>query len=162
MTIYEIAESYMSLIEAGLDDGYDQEIIEEMKKDIEEDLESKADDYMKVDKELEATESALDAEIKRLTARKKTISENRKHIKETLQMVMEATGKTKFKTELFSFNIQNNPPSVVMDMGIEELPLEYLVPQDPTINKKLIMEQLKAGQELEFAHLEQGRSLRVR
>lgn len=43
---------------------------------------------------------------------------------------MQLTGKTKFKTELFSFGIQKNPPAVVID-NEEDIPKEYYIPQDP-------------------------------
>lgn len=162
MTIYELTDDYLNLLEAMQDPDYDPEIIQEMLVDAEGSLEEKADSYAKVMKELQAKEVGIDAEIKRLQAMKKNLTTNEDRIKDTLQMMMEATGKTKFKTSLFSFGIQNNPPKVVVDKGIDDLPLEYLVPQDPTINKTLIMEKLKAGEVLEFAHLEQGQSLRIR
>ena len=72
------------------------------------------------------------------------------------------TGKVKFKTDLFSFNIQNNTPSVVID-NIDDIPIEYLVLQEPEINKKKIAADIKAGVNLSyFAHLEQSRSLRIK
>ena len=71
-------------------------------------------------------------------------------MKESLETAMRATGKTKFKTDLFSFNIQKNPPRLVIDKP-EEVPEEYLIPQEPKIDTKAIKEILKE-QELPFAH----------
>ena len=81
-------------------------------------------------------------------------------MKEALQNAMFITGKTKFKTDLFSFNIQKNPPRLVIDRP-EEIPEEYLIPQEPKIDTSAIKEALKR-QELPFAHLEQSESLRIR
>jgi hypothetical protein len=51
-------------------------------------------------------------------------------------------------------------------MELAKIPEKYLVPQDPTINKKLMLEDLKENfntPELEgIAHLESGESLRIR
>ena len=73
------------------------------------------------------------------------------------------TGKEKFKTELFSFGIQNNPPKVVID-DYSKIPAEYLIEQEPKIDNKSIKEFLQKtdDQRSFFAHLEQGRSLRIR
>lgn len=76
---------------------------------------------------------------------------------------MIATGKVKFKTDLFSFNIQKNPPSVELDEEhLELIPIEYLIPQDPKPDKKRMLAELKEGKELGFARLKQTESLRIR
>jgi hypothetical protein len=81
-------------------------------------------------------------------------------MKEALQNAMFITGKTKFKTDLFNFNIQKNPPRLVIDKP-EEVPEEYLIPQEPKIDTKAIKEILKEHK-LPFARLEQSESLRIR
>ena len=80
------------------------------------------------------------------------------------ERMLQATGKTKFKTALFSFGIQKNPAAVVIDEGyIKNIPDRFLIPQDPQIDKKAIKEALKAGEDLEgIAHLEQTESLRIK
>ena len=84
-------------------------------------------------------------------------------MKKSLQDAMELMGKTKIKTPLFSFNIQNNPASVVVDVDIDKIPKKYLKLADPTVDKKLLKEDLKAGVELDgVAHLVQTRGLRIK
>jgi hypothetical protein len=77
---------------------------------------------------------------------------------------METTGKTKFKTELFSFSVRNNAPKVVMDEEyIENVPERFLKYSDPTINRSAIKEAIQNGEDLEgLAHLEQSSSLSIR
>jgi hypothetical protein len=78
---------------------------------------------------------------------------------------MEATGKTKFKTQLFSFNVQNNPASVVMDeQDVANIPERFLKHKDPEIDRKAIKDAIKAGDEdaMDIAHLEQTRGLRIK
>jgi len=131
---------------------------------IEGELEIKAENYAKVMKNLEGDIVAIKAEIDRLTAKKRAIENNIKNMKATLQSVMEVTGKTKFKTDLFSFGIQKNAPSVVVDeQYIENIPEEYLKFREPEINKTAIKDAINNGVDLSgIAHLEQSQSLRIR
>jgi hypothetical protein len=113
---------------------------------------------------LEADAAACDAESKRLKNKSKTIDNNIKRMKQALQFAMQATGKTKFKTALFSFGIQKNPASVVIDeQYIENIPERFLVRKDPEINRKAIRDAINAGEDIGgIAHLEQTESLRIK
>ena len=164
MTLYELTEDYMNLLELAEDPDIDEQAFMDTLEGIEGALEDKAEDYAKVIRTLEGDAAACDAESKRLRNKKQTIENNIKRMKTALQYAMEATGKTKFKTALFSFGIQKNPAAVVIDEGyIENIPDRFLIPQDPQIDKKAIKEALKAGEDLEgIAHLEQTESLRIR
>lgn len=162
-SIYELTEDYMNLLAMAEDPDIDEQAFMDTLEGIEGALEDKADGYAKVMKQLEANAGGLDAEIKRLQERKSLMAKNVDRMKSTLQKMMETTGKEKFKTELFSFSIQNNPPSLVMDSeDIEVIPMEYLVPQDPKIDKTKIKADIKAGKEITFAHMVTGRSLRIK
>lgn len=162
-SIYELTEDYMNLLAMAEDPDIDEQAFMDTLEGIEGALEDKADGYAKVMKQLEANADGLEAEIKRLQERKSLMAKNVDRMKSTLQKMMETTGKEKFKTELFSFNIQNNPPSLVMDSeDIEVIPMEYLVPQDPKIDKTKIKADIKAGKEITFAHMVTGRSLRIK
>ena len=164
MTLYELTEDYINLLEMAEDPDTDPEAFADTLEGIEGAIEDKADGYAKVIRTLEGDAAACDAESKRLRNKKIAIENNIKRMKTALQYAMEATGKTKFKTALFSFGIQKNPAAVVMDEGyIENIPERFLIPQDPVIDKKAIKEALKAGEDLEgIAHLEQSESLRIR
>ena len=164
MTLYELTEDYMNLLELAEDPDIDEQAFTDTLEGIDGALEDKADGYAKVIRTLEGDAAACDAESKRLRNKKQTIENNIRRMKAALQYSMQATGKTKFKTALFSFGIQKNPAAVVIDEGyIENIPDRFLIPQDPQIDKKAIKEALKAGEDLEgIAHLEQTESLRIR
>ena len=164
MTLYELTEDYMNLLELAEDPDIDEQAFTDTLEGIEGALEDKAEGYAKVIRTLEGDAAACDAESKRLRNKKQTIENNIRRMKAALQYSMQATGKTKFKTALFSFGIQKNPAAVVIDEGyIENIPDRFLIPQDPQIDKKAIKEALKAGEDLEgIAHLEQTESLRIR
>ena len=159
-TLYEITGDYLKLLDMA--EELDEEVFRDTLEGIEGELEIKADGYAKVIAELENREDGLDREIKRLSDRKKAIGTNIARIKGNLEAAMIATGKKKFKTDLFSFGIQKNPPKLVLDKGIEDIPMDYYIFQDPVADKGKIKEELKNGAEFDFAHLEQEEALRIK
>ncbi|MBR1677297.1 MAG: siphovirus Gp157 family protein [Clostridia bacterium] len=162
-TLYELTGDYLRLLELGEDPETDPEVFKDTLEGLDGEIEIKAEGYAKVIKQLEADAKMLGDEAKRLTDRKKSAENNIAAMKKSLEEAMKATGKTKFKTELFSFGIQKNPPSVKVDEEhLELIPIEYLVPQDPKIDKKRILEELKGGATFTWATMEQGESLRIR
>lgn len=161
--IYEIASDWFRVQDMMGDPELDPQTLADTLESIEGELEVKAENYAKVMKNLEGDIVAIKAEIDRLTSKKKAIENNIKNMKATLQSVMEATGKTKFKTELFSFGIQKNAPSVVIDTDINNLPPEFLKFREPEVNKTAIKEAIQNGEDLSgYAHLDQSTSLRIR
>lgn len=160
-TLYELTSEYLQLLEMAEDPDVDLQTIADTMEAIGGEIEDKADGYARVMKQIEANAAGIKAEIDRLTARKTSMENNVKRMKESLQAAMEATGKKKFKTALFSFNIQKNPASLKID-DPEAVPESFLVPQPPKVDSAAIKDALKAGAVYDFAHLEQGESLRIR
>jgi len=138
----------------------DKQLIADTLEALEGEIETKADGYAKIIRELEGKAELLKSEIDRLSNRKTAIENNIKSMKEALQNAMYITGKVKFKTNLFNFGIQKNPPKLVIDKP-EEIPEEFLIPQPPKVDNAKLKEILKE-KELPFAHLEQSESLRIR
>lgn len=159
-TLYELKSEYIQLRDMAGDPDISPEALRDTMEAINGELEDKADGYAKVIRELEAEEAGLDAEIKRLQARKSAVSGNKGRIKDALESAMRETGKLKFKTALFSFGIQKNPPSVAILS--ENIPLDYLVVPDPQPDKKRILAELKAGATFDWAELRQTEALRIR
>ena len=164
MTLYELTEDYMNLLALAEDPDIDEQAFMDTLDGIEGAIEVKADNYARVMRQLEADAAACDAESKRLKNKSKTIDNNIKRMKQAIQFAMQATGKSKFKTQLFSFYIQKNSASVVMDeQYIENIPERFLIRKDPEINRKAIRDAINAGEDLEgLAHLESTESLRIR
>ena len=139
----------------------DEQILKDTLNSINDALEDKADGYVAVIKSLETDNNAIDEEIKRLKQRKTSNENGIKRLKETLQQVMEETGKEKFKTALNSYSIANNPPSLeVKDKNI--VPKEFFTEQEAKLNKKELLKAVKEGLEIKGIELKQSRSLRVR
>lgn len=159
-TLYELQNEFLELLSLAEDPDVDPVAFKDTLEGLEGEIEYKADGYAKVIRQLEASADAVDKEMKRLQGMKKLFEGNIKTMKESLQSAMEVTGKKKFKTNLFSFNIQKNPPSVVIDKE-DDIPPEYLkIKTEP--DKTAIKEALNAGEVIEFAHLEQAETLRIK
>ena len=157
-TLYELTGQFQQLLDMAETGTIDPDVLKDTLGGIDGEIEIKADGYAKVIRELEGQVLMLKSEIERLSGKKTSIENNIKAMKESLESAMKVTGKTKFKTELFSFNIQNNPPRLVID---KEVPEEFLIPQPPKADNARIKQVLKE-QKLDFAHLEVGQSLRIR
>lgn len=164
MTLYELTGELLTLLDMAEEPDIDPQAIADTIEAVEGEIEIKADGYAKVIKQLEADAEALKKEADRLTARKKVIENNIKRIKDSLENAMRVTGKTKFKTDLFSFGIQKNPASLLIAEGVdmESIPMEYKVYSAPTIDKTAVKDALKRGEVFEWASLVQGESLRIK
>ena len=158
-TLYELTGEMLQLQQM-IDEGYDPQTIADTMESIDYEIERKADGYAKLMRNIQMESGGIEKEIERLTARKQYLDNQVKRLKENLQDSMEKIGKEKFKTELFSFGIQNNPPKVVIDKP-ESIPKRFLIRQDPKPDTKAIKEYLAEKKPI-WAHLEQGRSLRIR
>ena len=163
-SIYELTQDYLQILSMLEDPELDPQTLADTMEGIEGEFEIKAENYAKVIKNLEGDILAIKAEIDRLTSKKRVIENNIKSMKSNLQYAMETTGKTKFKTELFGFNIQKNTPSVVIDLeDLSKLPSQFIKQHEIEADKTAIKEALKRGENLDgIAHFEQSESLRIR
>jgi len=157
-TLYELTGDYQELLNLVQAGEYTEEELADTLEGIEGEIEIKADGYAKIIKELEADTDKFKKEESRLKEKRQALESSIKRLKSNLEKSMILVNKKKFKTDLFSFNIQKNPPSLIID---GEVPEEYLIPQEPKIDNAKIKELLKT-QELAFATLRQGESLRIR
>lgn len=168
--LYEMTGELLHLMNFLYDEEVDEDQLIQICEKIELEIEDKADGYAKIIKDLDGTIKALDVEEKRLKDRKNSLKNRQAWLKSNLENSMKAIGKTKFKTDLFSFNIQKNPASVKIDNteafiqqcqkdGRDDL-LKYTAPE---INKTALKEaMMKDGEYFEGAELVQTESLRIR
>lgn len=167
-TLYQLTNEYIQLKLMAQDPEADEmspEIYADTFEGLDGEFEDKCESWMKVVQDIKGENAALKAEITRLTARLRTGEHSVDRMMETVKNAMIATGKTKFKTLLFSFGIQKNPPKVVID-DPSRIPEGFLIPQEPKIDTASIKESLKsvdaAASWVGVAHLEQSMGLRIR
>jgi len=161
MNLYELTNEFMELLQMAEDGEFDQETIADTLEGIGGEIEVKADGYAKIIKTLEGEALAYKAEIERLSKNKKAIESNATTLKKSLEKAMIATGKTKFKTSLFSFGIRKNPPSVdIVDDAI--VPKMFKVEQEPRVDRKAVLDYIKREGNTAWATLKQTESLSMR
>lgn len=161
-TLFELTGDYLKLLEMA-EDETDPQVIEDTLNSINDLIEDKADAYAAVIAQISGEVDTIDAEIKRLTDRKRTKKNNIDHIKQHLFDSMKAMGKTKIKTATHTFGIQKNggkAPVLLNEwVKVEDLPLE-LVNRTPNLEK--IRKVIEEGDTTWGRLGERGESLRIR
>lgn len=164
MRLYELTEQYAVLQEMMYDPEIDDQVLQDTMEGVWGEIEDKADGYAKIILGMNADAEKLKAEEQRLARRRKQLEERSKWLKGVLEANMREIGKTKFKTALFSFNIQKNGglEPLVIDGLLEDIPGRFLIPQPPIPNNDAIR-RLLSEKQVDWAHLEpRGESLRIR
>lgn len=155
MKLYEIVEAYRNLI--------DLEETEDIKAALDvitDEFDVKAENIVKVIKNMEADEKALRDEEIRLADKRKSISNKKENLKEYLFSSMRAIGKPKMKAGIFNINIQKNPQSIkIIDENI--IPDKYKI-TSYCIDKKQLKEDIKGGLDIEGGELVQTEGIRIR
>lgn len=159
--LYQLTNKYETVLNMLYDEEIDEQMILDTLESIEGEIEDKADGYAKIIKELEARRDARKAEAKRLTESAKVFENRVNTLKSNLFNAMKTTGKTKFATDLFSFNITKNGGKQPLTID-GEVPKEYTKTVIENDTDK-IRQALENGKKLPFAHLEpRGESLRIK
>lgn len=159
-TLYEITDN-LKLIQSLIEEGADEEVFAEAIAKNEMDLADKLEGYAMVMKNIESDIDGLKTEEKRLADRRKPMESKIAYMKKAMQDAMSSTNEKKIKGEKFTFTIQKNPPSLnLVDESL--IPKEFFVEVAPSIDKKAIMEHLKAGSHVPGTQISQGESLRIR
>lgn len=156
MQLYELTEMYLNLKDMDIEEGDLNSALE----NIDDEIETKADNIAKVLRDFDGDIEALKSEEERLAKKRKAIENRQKHLKEYLQNTMLVLDKRKFKTDLFSFNIQKNAPSLKI-LDESKIPEDYYK-IEKKLNKNDLKEAVKNGLFEDAAELVQTESLRIR
>jgi len=162
-TLYELSTGFNNIMELVEDETMDLDALEEGLQTIECSLEEKCLNGIGLIKSLENQRDGLKAEGKRLTERARVLDGRIQSIKDWYKVNLEAMGKSKVPTDRGTMAIQNNPPSLKID-DEKQIPVEFLdvVPEHYEVAKDRVKAAIKAGREVPGAHMEQGKSLRIR
>ena len=164
MKLYEITERLATLQEMAEEEEVCDGVIADTLEGLEGEFEDKLEAYGKVMRQLEVEADAYENEAKavanRLNQQAQLLRKNVERMKAAIENAMRATGKVKVKTKLFDFAIRKNPPALQMVPGTVP-PFEFLIDQEPKIDKKGIIAALKEGRTIEGCSLVQKESLRI-
>ena len=125
MTLYELTGQILELQELMEDDVYEPELINDTMESIMYDFQTKADDYVKLIKNIEAQVSALDEEAKRLKARQDKMKNKVKMLKDKLVTAMVATGTRKLQGTVGTLSLRRST-KIPSELTWENVPQEYV------------------------------------
>lgn len=157
--LYELTGEVLQLQEMLVSDP-DNQAIQDTLEGLNGELELKAEAYCRVIKNMEAHLQGFKSEIDRLSKKKKTLENSISRLKEALFNSMQATGTDKIKGELFTIRVQNNAPRLPRNLDINNVPIDYLIEREYSIDKIALLNDIKAGK-VEGIELEVNQSLRI-
>jgi hypothetical protein len=102
---------------------------------------------------------AFKAEAKHFTDKARTLENAAERMRKAVHEEMDVLGTTKIAGPWGGATIQKGAPSCVIT---GDVPYEYLVQPDPVPDKKMIIQDLKNGEVLDFAELQSKTHLRFR
>lgn len=161
-SIYELTGAFNALWNLMEEGTIDDETLQDVFENTAEELNVKLEGYCKFIRNLESDIAGLKEEEKRLATKRKVMENTIERAKFAMQTALNCAGEKKMSCGSFTVSVQNNPPKCVLDASVADIPSKYLIPQEPTVDKKLLLEDLKNGETMTFAHIEQGESLRIR
>lgn len=163
-SIYELKEAFNTLWSILEDEAASEDMLISAFDTATEDLKEKLENCCKYIANEEATIEGLKAEEARIKSRRQAKENSIKRLKLLMADAMNAAGEKKLECGTFNCSIQNNPPKVVIDVSVADIPEKYLIEQLPAVDKRALLADLKADpwKLAHIAHIEQGESLRIR
>lgn len=161
--LHEITDKHRELMTLAETDEDMAQAVADTMESIEGEFEDKALSLMAVVDNIGESIPAIDAEIARLTARKKTIVNKQESMKEYLRLNMEASNITKIQCPLFTITLAKGRDIVQID-DVDKIPADYLnIKTSYAPMKNEILAALKEGQEIEGATLTKSKnSIRIK
>lgn len=160
MNLYKIDLEYLKLME--LLDESDGEITEEVGDLMEQNqnlAENSLKNYTFMVRNLEGDINAIDAEIKRLTAMKKSKDRSLEVLKDGITFTMKVRDLDKFDGGTFKLSFRKSTSLVIDDEG--KVPEQFLK-LHTTIDKQAIKDTLKGGFTCTYAHLQENDNLQIK
>lgn len=160
MNLFELTENYVKFFAEFENADEITDEMQEMANNLNVEIEEKCDNYAKMIKNLEADVEAFKNQEKKFNEKRKSAENKVKWLKQNLQASMELQGRKKVKTDLFSFNIQKNAPSLEIrdENNIDDS--YYVI--ERKLNKRELLNDIKEGLIVDGVEIKQTESLRIR
>lgn len=160
--LHQIAREHRELAKIVEQDELTAEDVADTFEALEGEISAKAASLVAVVDNINADVKAVDDEIKRLQARKKTMVNKQQSLRDYLKMNMQATGITNIKCPLFSITLAKGRDIVVIDDEDNVPPGYRTVTKVVKIDKAQLLKDLKLF-EVKGAHIEKSdESLRIK
>lgn len=128
---------------------------------IEFSFDEKVENIVKMIRNMEADAKAYKEEEARFKAKKQSVENKIKNLKDYVFDSMEYLGKEKIQADLFTVSIRNNAPSVEI-LDESAIPEDYFIPQPAKFDKISIKNAIKSGEVVAGAELVRKRSLQIK
>ena len=159
--LYELTNNFMKLQQLIEDGEFTAEDIADTIEMIEEDIETKAENYSLVMANLQTLIDGCDREATRLLDRKKSIQNGIDGLKLNLANSMQVTGKTKFKTEHFNFSFRKSESVEITDQNL--IPADYIkIKTTETADKTALKKAIKAGVKIYGVQINERQNLQIK
>ena len=157
MTIYEIDQALLSLIDPDTGEIGDYGMFCELQMA----KESKIENLALLIKNSRAEADAIKAEKDNLADREKSLRNKIERLRNYLSEILQGE---KFSSPKVAISYRKSTAVEIADEAefISRGPKEYLIPQPPKIDKKAISESLKAGKEIPGASLVERNNIQIK
>ena len=145
-TLYELTEEARELQD--MIEEYPPETFSDTIESLQLMIEDKADSYAAVNQNITNEITALKAEEERLRTRRSALERNQMRLMKAIREAMNALGKTKIKTEKFTFSVSKNGGLQPIKVDAEKLPDKFKKMIFEPDNDR-IREAIKAGETIE-------------
>lgn len=163
--LYELANNYRVLEDMIAADPENMEVIKDTLEAIEGSMEEKAENIIRMMKNIKADQEAYKGEADRLAGKAKTAENQFNYWKKYLEDMMILAGLEKLKAGIHTLRIQDNPPSLELLVPESRVPDEFRKPQPDKIDRAGMLKVLKedpANKVLEgIAKTTKGKSIRI-
>lgn len=159
--LYEISNRYRNIQELLENPQFPNKEINKAFDGIDEEFNVKVENIAKLIRSMKVDVEGIKNEIKRLQDRKSVLENKVEALNRYTYDQMNSMEKKKIQGKLFTLSIQKNPKQVIVrDSTL--IPEKYLIPQEPKIDKKLILQDIKIGMKVNGIDIKQNESLRIR
>lgn len=159
--LYEISNRYRNIQELLENPQFPNKEINKAFDGIDEEFNVKVENIAKLIRSMKVDVEGIKDEIKRLQDRKSVLENKVEALNRYTYDQMNSMEKKKIQGKLFTLSIQKNPKQVIVrDSTL--IPEKYLIPQEPKIDKKLILQDIKIGMKVNGIDIKQNESLRIR
>lgn len=157
--LYEIGKQYQELMALAETADEDMAVaVRDTMQAIEGEFEDKGKAIAMIALNIDGDLDAIQAQIDRLTERKRIINNRKDSLKEYLRTNMEAASITKITHPLFTISLSKGKPTVVID-NEKDIPDDFINTKvESTPNKAAIAKAIKRGEKVAGAHSEIGKS----
>ena len=159
MTLYEMTEAQKELYELMTSGEIDEEVYADTLEGI--GIAEKIEGYCVVDNELSGDLDKIESEIKRLTAKKKSIENNVKRLRLRLGDCLLTMNTTKYTAGTYTVYRRETEQIIIDDA--QKIPAEFMKTRVSEVpNKTLIKESIKAGTDVAGAHIQTNQSISIK